>query len=90
MNTIDKHVALVKALADKTTLLQRCQRFTVEQKFAPYFRTFVAMGSKMERDELNQLDDLATEHGLLCNPFRTPEGVSAITFVDMDEKRPGA
>lgn len=89
MNTFAKHVALVKALADKTTLLQRCQRFTVEQKFAPYFRTFVAMGSKMERDELNQLDDLATEHGLLCNPFRTPEGVSAITFVDMDEKRQG-
>lgn len=90
MNTIDKHTALMNALTQRTTLLQRCQRVTIEQKFQPYFRTFVAMGSKMERQELNDLEDIATEHGLLCNPFRTPEGVSAITFVDMDEKRPGA
>lgn len=88
MNTIDKHTALLKALADKTTLLQRCQRFTCEQKFPPYFRTFIAMGSKMEKKELDELDALAEEHALLCNPFRTPDGVSAITFVDYDEKRP--
>lgn len=87
MNTIDKHTAFLTALANKTTVLQRCQRLTVEQKFPPYFRTFVAMGSKMEKPELAELDTLAEEHSLLMNPFRTPEGVSAITFVDMAEKR---
>ena len=87
MNTIDKHTALLKALADKTTLLQRCQRFTCEQKFAPYFRTFVAMDQPMDKAELDSIEHLATELALDMNAFKAGGKVSAITFVDYDEKR---
>lgn len=86
MNTIDKHTAVMTALAERTTLLQRCKRINIEQKYPPYFRTFVAVQQQMETTELRAIEDIATEHGLISNPFRTGMVVSAITLVDMDEK----
>lgn len=87
MQTIDKHIAFLTKLASTSTILSRCQRFTVEQKVAPFYRTFVALGITMERDELNKLEDLAAEHGLNCNPFRAGSVVSTVTFTDMEETR---
>ncbi len=87
MQTSVKHTALITALAARTTLLQKMQRLTVEQKNPPHFRTFVAVGREMTKDELDTIEAIATEHLLDCNPFRAGGKVSTITFVDMDERR---
>lgn len=89
MNTIDKHVELMKQLGEHTTVLQRCERVSIEQKFKPYFRTFIAMGQKMDAAELQKLADLAESLTMDFNPFKAGGVVSTMTFADMDEKRPG-
>lgn len=87
MGTIDKHLALQQALSTRTTLMARAQRINTEQKYPPHFRTFISINAPMTREELNAIDDIATEHGLLCNPFRTANVVTSITFSDTEEGR---
>lgn len=85
MNTMDKHLALMGALGEKTTLLQTCKRVNIEQKYPPYFRTFVAVQRDMTKDELRAIEDIAEQHTLNANAFRAGTTISAITFTDMDE-----
>jgi hypothetical protein len=87
MNTIDKHLALQVALSSRTTLMSRAKRINTEQKYPPHFRTFIAIGAPMSKDELRSIEDIAEEHGLLCNPFRTADVVTSITFADTEEGR---
>lgn len=86
MESIAKHTALLTALSTKTTVTQRCKRINVEQKYPPFFRTFIAMQCTMERAELDAIEDIAQEHGLQSNPFRSGGLVSAITFTDTEER----
>lgn len=87
MHTIDKHTALMKALAERCTVLQTCKRINIEQKYPPHYRTFIAIQATMSREDLNKLEDIATEHLLECNVFKAGGMVSTVTFVDMDERR---
>jgi hypothetical protein len=87
MGTIDKHLALQQALSKDTTLMARAKRINTEQKYPPHFRTFIAIGAPMTKDELRQIEDIAEAHGLLCNPFRTADVVTSITFADTEEGR---
>lgn len=85
MERIEKHLFFVKALNEKTDVVIRAARVTIEQKFAPYYRTFVLIDRAMSREDLNKIEDLATEHALNTNPFRAGSNVTSITFTDMDE-----
>lgn len=89
MHTIDKHTALMAALTENTTLLQTCQRISIEQKYPPYFRTYIAVGKPMSKEELRKVEDLAEGVTLHANAFHAGSNVNAITFVDMDEKPQG-
>lgn len=44
------------------------------------------MQCTMERAELDAIEDIAQEHGLQSNPFRSGGLVSAITFTDTEER----
>jgi hypothetical protein len=89
MGTIDKHISLQQALATETTLLARAKRINIEQKYPPHFRTFVAIGASMTKEELRAIEDIAERHSLLCNPFRTAHVVTSITFADSEEGSQG-
>lgn len=86
MDTIDKHVVLMKTLAEKTTLLQVADRINIEQKRPPHFRTYVGIGKTMTKEAIRQVEDIADELTLTANVFRVADRVSAITFVDVDEQ----
>jgi hypothetical protein len=86
MTTMDKHIELLKALAEKTTLLQQVQRINIEQKRAPHFRTYCAVGKPMTTEATRAIEDLAEGLTLTANVFRAGGQVNAITFVDFDEQ----
>jgi len=86
MHPIEKHTALLKELMEKTSLLQTCQRVSIEQKFPPFFRTYVAIGSPMDKAKVREIEDIAESLTLHANPFYAGPNVNAITFTDMDEQ----
>lgn len=88
MNTIDKHTALVQELAAKTTLLNRAERISIEQKHKPYFRTFIACGFEMSKEDVRKVEDIAEALTLHCNPHFAGGKLSSMSFTDMDEKQP--
>lgn len=88
MNTIDKHTVLIKDLAEKTTLLQQAERISIEQKHKPWFRTFIACGFAMSKEEVRKVEDVAEALTLHCNPHYAGGKLSSISFTDMDEKQP--
>lgn len=85
MSHVAKHLELVKVLSEKTDIIERAGRISIEQKFPPFYRTFVLIGRTMDRDTLNNIDDLAAAHGMNCNPFRSGADVTSITFTDVAE-----
>lgn len=86
MSTLDKHLEFVKALHNASPIVAASGRISIEQKFHPYFRTFILIGRAMEREELNKVEDIATTHGLNANPFRAGSEVTSITFTDTQEQ----
>lgn len=86
MSTISKHLSFIAALDAAGDTVQRSGRISIEQKYAPHYRTFVLVGRDISREQLNSIDDVAVAHGLNMNPFRAGTDVTSITFTDREEQ----
>lgn len=86
MDSLNKQVELLKALHEKKCLVPNAGRMELKPDRNGYWRLYFGLNSQPSKEDLQAAEDLATQHSCVCNPFRKGAGISAVTFIDLEEK----
>jgi len=82
-----KHLQLLDTIGSESSILDYAERVTLERKYPPFYRTYIAFHTGPDKELVSSLDEIAVSLALDCNVFRTGGKVTSITFVDADEHR---
>lgn len=86
MDSLKKQMALLTALNEKRLLVPNAGRIELKPDKNGYWRLYFGLNTQPTREDYAAAEKLGEEHSTVINPFRKGTGLTAVTFIDADEK----